>query len=272
MVEIHKIVYNIAMKYKCPICSEELVIKDKTMVCANNHSFDRAKSGYFNLFITNSTNHGDNDLMARARRDFLNKGYYQPLKQAIINTISDHNPQNLVDLACGEGYYTKDFPINDKCGIDLSKKAITIAAKQDKATQYIIASIFKAPLYDHTIDCITTIFAPVAIDEINRLLRPGGIFILINPGIDHLYELKQAVYEDPYKNEETTFNFEHLNLLEIKKVQGKINLETNEDIKNLFTMTPYYLKTSRHDAAKLDNISQMIVTYDFNIHIFKKDL
>ncbi|MCI5774224.1 MAG: methyltransferase domain-containing protein [Erysipelotrichaceae bacterium] len=258
------------MKYKCPICNEELSIKEKVMVCAHNHSFDMAKSGYFNLFITNSTNHGDNDLMAKARRDFLAKEYYLPLKQAIIQCISDHKPENLLDLACGEGYYTKDFPVSDKCGIDLSKKAINIAAKQDKATQYIIASIFKTPLYDQSIACITTIFAPVAIDEIKRLLKTNGIFILVTPGIDHLYELKEAVYDEPYKNEETSFIYDSLDISEIKKVKGQFTLTTNTDIKNLFTMTPYYLKTSRQDAAKLDDISQMTITYDFNIHIFKK--
>ena len=260
------------MKYKCPICNEELTIKDKQMICPNNHSFDRAKSGYFNLFITNSTNHGDNDNMANARKDFLNKDYYLPLKQEIINILKEYNFNNLVDFACGEGYYTKDFPIKEKCGIDLSKKAITIASKQDKTTQYLISSIFKTPLYDETIDCITTIFAPIAIDEIRRLLKPQGIFILVNPGIDHLYELKQVIYDNPYKNEEYSFDFENLTLVNIHKVQGKMNLSSNEDIKNLFTMTPYYLKTSRNDTAKLDNINSLEITYDFNIYIFKKDL
>ena len=85
------------MKYKCPICNEELKFADKRMVCKNNHSFDMAKSGYVNLFITNSTNHGDNDIMANSRRDFLAKGYYQPLKAKIIETIDQYKPNNLLD-------------------------------------------------------------------------------------------------------------------------------------------------------------------------------
>lgn len=259
------------MKYKCPICSKELKIEERRMVCENNHSFDMAKSGYYNLFITNSTNHGDNDLMANARKRFLAKGYYQHLKDEICNTIKKYNPTSILDFACGEGYYTKDFPVADKCGIDLSKKAITIASKADNQTQYLISSIFKAPLYDESVDCITTIFAPVAIDEITRILKDHGIFILVNPGINHLYELKEAVYDNPYKNEETSFDFEYLCKIETIQVQGQMHLDNNQDILDLFTMTPYYLKTSRQDAAKLNSIDDLTITYDFNIHVFKKD-
>ena len=258
------------MKYKCPICNEELKFADKRMVCKNNHSFDMAKSGYVNLFITNSTNHGDNDIMANSRRDFLAKGYYQPLKAKIIETIDQYKPNNLLDLACGEGYYTADFPVEDKCGIDLSKKAINIASKADKNTQDIIASIFNNHLYDNSIDMITTIFAPIAYDEIIRLLKDDGIFIMVNPGTDHLYELKQQVYDNPYKNEETIFNYDNLKEIDIIKVKGIMKLDNNTDIINLFNMTPYYLKTSRKDIEKLNNITSLDITYDFNIHIFKK--
>ena len=100
--------------------------------------------------------------------------------------------------------------------------------------------------------------------------KDDGIFIMVNPGTDHLYELKQQVYDNPYKNEETIFNYDNLKEIDIIKVKGIMKLDNNTDIINLFNMTPYYLKTSRKDIEKLNNITSLDITYDFNIHIFKK--
>ena len=70
----------------CPVCSLPLTESDRTYACANAHSFDKAKNGYVNLLTHASRpagNHGDNRDMVRARRDFLDKGFYAPLQQKI---------------------------------------------------------------------------------------------------------------------------------------------------------------------------------------------
>ena len=62
---------------RCPVCAGALEKRAGAYLCPKNHSFDIAKSGYVNLLLNSSQgHHGDDKLMVRARRDFLDKGYY----------------------------------------------------------------------------------------------------------------------------------------------------------------------------------------------------
>lgn len=256
------------MNILCPNCKEILTRYDKHYSCKNRHSFDIAKQGYVNLNLHNSQNTGDNSEMINARKDFLEKDYYSFMKDE-VNKLLDEN-DSLVDLACGEGYYTKDFKCKDKIGIDLSKQGLKIASRQDKNTTYLLSSIFHSPLQDKCADKVITIFAPIAKEEILRILKDDGLFILVKPNVNHLYELKKAVYDNPYKNEVEDIEIEGLKLIkEIDATQTK-NL-CNEDIKNLFTMTPYYHKTSVSDKEKLNNINNLDITFSFLIDVYKKE-
>lgn len=67
----------------CPVCKEKLIKENKTFRCVNNHSFDCAKQGYVNLSRKQTKNHGDNALMVKARTDFLEKDYYDFMRQYV---------------------------------------------------------------------------------------------------------------------------------------------------------------------------------------------
>lgn len=74
----------------CPVCGKRLKLTKKSYICENNHCFDIAKSGYVNLLLSKhagKTVHGDNKLMLQARRDFLERGYYAPLKDALCDAV-----------------------------------------------------------------------------------------------------------------------------------------------------------------------------------------
>lgn len=253
------------MKIICPICKQELIRKDKSYICENGHCFDIAKEGYLNLNCKNSQNTGDEKDMINARRDFLNKGYYNFLRETVDSLIDEGD--SLLDLACGEGYYTSYFKAKDKIGVDLSKTGLKIAAKKDKSTLYLLNNIFNNPLNDKSLDKIVTIFAPIAKQEIKRLLKDNGKYILVKPNVNHLFELKKAVYDNPYQNEIEDTEIEGL------KLEKEINVKdhallNNEDINNLFKMTPYYHTTSQKDKDKLSNINELDVNFDFLIDVF----
>jgi hypothetical protein len=38
----------------------------------------------------------------------------------------------------------------------------------------------------------------------------------------------------------------------------------------LFSMTPYYWRTSEHDRAKLESLDTLKTTVDFDIYIYQK--
>ncbi|MBW6453984.1 MAG: hypothetical protein K0A92_09425, partial [Methyloprofundus sp.] len=104
------------MPYICPICQTPLVniLPAQSYECVNNHRFDIAKEGYINLLPAQhkkSKEPGDSKEMMRARRNFLEAGFYQPLAQAISSIIdqylADTPKLHILDMGCGEGYYSR---------------------------------------------------------------------------------------------------------------------------------------------------------------------
>ena len=91
----------------CPVCGAPLDLTDAQARCAGGHSFDRAREGYFNLLRSHKQGDrmGDDKQAARYRRDFLNRGYYACLQHALTGLFAGKQG-TLLDICCGEGYYT----------------------------------------------------------------------------------------------------------------------------------------------------------------------
>ena len=63
--------------WKCPVCGSFMQHRGRAWSCSQGHSFDMAKSGYVNLLPANrkhAKNPGDNAVMMRARKRFLDAG------------------------------------------------------------------------------------------------------------------------------------------------------------------------------------------------------
>ena len=97
------------MDFACPKCKEKLLLEGNTKKCINNHCFDRAKAGYYNLLLgAGGGTHGDNAEMVEARRTFLSGGFYEPLADKLAASVTEHTAKFgcVLDAGCGEGYYT----------------------------------------------------------------------------------------------------------------------------------------------------------------------
>lgn len=264
------------MKYLlCPVCKAELVKNENVLKCPSGHCFDISKEGYFNLLPANKKNTktpGDNKKMVDARFDFLKKGYFDALINQISQTIQSKNtPNNLIlDAGCGPGYYLKKISNAPHIGIDISKDAIKTAAKFDKNGTYIVASIFDIPLKENSVDCILNIFAPKPEQEFMRILKKDGILIEVTPGENHLIELKNLLYGEKTQLKNQYDSFKHLNLATSQKVCYTTQIDNNQDVQELFSMTPYLYTTSLTSSEKLNEIDSLNVTFDFLIKIWQK--
>ena len=261
------------MNYRCPVCQKTLRLKERTLVCENRHSFDLAKSGYVNLCRNFKPTQGDNKEMVQSRTAFLEKGYYHALADEMVKIVSKINPDVLFDCACGQGYYTRQMKaaINGEVhAFDMSREAILHASKKDKASSYVIASIFDLPAFDRSVDCITVLFAPTATEEFYRVLDKEGILITVGPGENHLYELKAAVYDEPYKNDDAATILNGFELIEQRFVEDEIEVDGQDDIHALFMMTPYTYKTSEKDMQKLRALESLKTRVHFSICIYRK--
>ena len=264
------------MNLICPVCGEKLNNNSKSYVCRNGHTFDTAKEGYVNLILTAKSGAfiGDNRAMALARRGFLSKDYYRPLAQAVKSELENlPDASCAADICCGEGYYTEIVSEGfdgEFYGFDISKEMIRLAAKRKTGVLFAVANMKKLPLPDSSVDFAMHLFAPFCEQEFARILSDKGILVSVRPGRRHLYEIKQAVYDSPYENDETLPDYPLLKLIEQKRLQIKAEVKSSEDLHSLFSMTPYYYRTSESDRRRLDGIDGMAVTLDFLICLFKK--
>lgn len=256
------------MKLICPVCGNPLTRSGNTAVCRNHHSFDYARQGYLNLLIRQSKAHGDNREMVKARTEFLNTGSYAFLKDELTEITKQISVDVLMDLGCGEGYYTSAMKAHEKYGFDMSREALKHASNHDHSTQYVVASMFHLPVENETCDMAVTCFAPFAGEEIPRILRPGGLFVFVSPGPDHLIELKKILYDTPYPNVIKPLNTE---LQKVQEYQIDKPFHVNhEGLMNLFEMTPYAHHTKQSDQMKMNSVQEMDLTAQFVIRIYRK--
>lgn len=272
--------------YICPVCGKRLKKSDKVWHCQNGHSFDIARNGYVNLLTTikrNPKKSGDNPEMVKARTKFLDKGYYAPLADKTGETmkkmLNGVSKPLIIDSGCGEGFYTARYAkmLSDAqfFGIDISKTAVShcmsrIHAEGITNCEFAVSSSFELPFKAQTADLIVCTFAPVSNDEYARVLKKGGILIVVSPSPKHLAELKQQLYEHPYENKPNVYGLNKFDKLDEIIYEYYVTLENSEDIQNLFTMTPYYYKTSAQAAEKLKALNSLKVLCGFSIQIFKK--
>ena len=262
----------------CPICKSPMGVSEDGRVCrcrgARAHCYDFAKSGYLNL---GGPRAGEGDLKdaVAARRAFLDAGYYQKLSDAINELLADIPSASVLDAGCGEGYYTNRMAEGRAVlGVDLSRAGIDAAAKRAKQTQngagFAVASIFELPVGDASLDAITNIFAPCAEAEFCRALKSGGHLLLVGAGERHLMGLKQQIYADAYANAGRADLPQGMELVDRRRVHETITVKGREMIEALFSMTPYYWRTSKADHAKLADLDSLTTEVDIDLFLYRK--
>ncbi|MDE6591720.1 MAG: methyltransferase domain-containing protein [Oscillospiraceae bacterium] len=272
----------------CPVCGGEMERNERVYRCGKGHCFDISAKGYVNLLPANakhSADPGDNKMMVNARADFLNKGYYSHLAEAVEGAVLKYYGGGLLlDSGCGEGYYTervcravlrgKNFPVCTFAGVDISKNACAKAArrlsKADIPCETAAASVFDLPVEDGAVSLLMTMFAPLCREEFERVIRPGGALIMAIPGAGHLMSFKEKIYDEAYENVVGDYELSGFDMLEVTRVSREIHLDNSEDIRSLFAMTPYYYKTGREGHARVEALENLTTMAEFEIIVYKR--
>ncbi|MGL6113878.1 methyltransferase domain-containing protein [Cetobacterium sp. SF1] len=269
----------------CPICKENLIKENNLYKCNNNHSFDISKYGHSNLLLSNQKNSklpGDNKEMVLARKHFLSQGYYKGISDSvnkIILNLTKNDSINILDIGCGEGYYTNNLKeflsynniSSNIIGIDISKEAIIAAAKAFKNINWIVASAMHLPIKDESLDFILCMFAKIIPEEKFRTLKKGGKVIIVSTGEEHLLQLKEVVYDsvrkDHYSPVDDMNIFKYIETINTKYETTILGSST---IENLFNMTPYRWRSPQSGIEKLLSLDSLTTTIEVNIDIFEK--
>lgn len=267
----------------CPLCQSNFTQTNNTQICENNHHFDIAKEGYLNLLpvnAKNSKNPGDNKEMMMARRAFLNSSGYLPLAEklaVIVNKLLvPIKAPTLLDLGCGEGYYTdylaKNLPESATINaLDISKVAIRYAAKRYKAINFCVASAYDVPLADDSLDALIRIYAPSLESELQRLIKTDGYLITVTPAPRHLYELRTKIYEQVNEHISENEAPAGFNKIEQINVNYPLHISEAQILKDLIQMTPFAWKFNEQKMQELLNEKEWQIECDFNIEIYQKE-
>jgi 23S rRNA (guanine745-N1)-methyltransferase len=177
----------------CPHCSLPLVLTSRDATCATGHAFDRAKGGHLHLLvggrIASRSVAGDTADSLVSRRRFLDSGAYAPIAAALAECVG-HVDGALLDVGCGEGYYTGHLDAAERYGLDVSKHAVRMAARRLPDATFVVGSAYRLPVLDRSLAMVTSVFAPHPLDEFHRVLRPTGRWVTVTPGPQHLDEMR----------------------------------------------------------------------------------
>jgi len=252
---------------QCPVCQQPLYLTQH--YSCGKHHFDRAKEGYVNLCIPPIR--GDDALLVNARANFFQTNPYKPLMVKLQSMVASFS--TVLDVGCGTGAYLEFMKRNDSTlttiGCDGSKLAIKKAAKLDTQTLYMVANMNALPLLSESVDVILSVFAPYNSEEIQRVLKPNGKLIVVQPAPNHLFELKQVLYDIVKLNPDTTLTIPGLtsNLNEQLEFEMILN---QDELQALFAMTPYVYTSSQQASIKLKALVSLNIKASFKISVFTK--
>jgi 23S rRNA (guanine745-N1)-methyltransferase len=182
----------------CPLGEASLALDDGGLVCTVGHRFDIARQGYVNLLAGAAPAAADTAAMVEARARVQAAGYHQPITDALLATVADGLPDGVdgtvLELGAGTGAHLAQ--VLERTGapgglaIDLSKHAARQAARAHPRIGAVVADVWAGlPVRTGAIPLTLAVFAPRNPDELARVLRPGGLFVVVTPEPEHLAPL-----------------------------------------------------------------------------------
>jgi 23S rRNA (guanine745-N1)-methyltransferase len=181
----------------CPLCGADLTLSERSLRCPEGHTYDLAKQGYANLLPGDAKpGTADTAEMVRARAEFLGTGTFSPLADALADQVGEAlgGCGAVLDAGAGTGYYVSRVlersPDAVALALDISKHAARRAARAHPRIGAAVADLWRPlPVRDGAVEAILNVFAPRNAAEFHRVLRPGGLMLVVTPSSRHLGEL-----------------------------------------------------------------------------------
>lgn len=255
----------------CPLCRQPLVAEERRFSCASGHHFDQAREGYVHLLDPGRGGrraHGDDREMVAARRRFLAAGHYAALHEALAGFTRSAGA--ILDVGCGEGYFTGALAGEQIVGVDVSQPAVRLAAKAHRAALFAVASGAALPILDGSVDLAVSVFSPVFPDELRRVVRPGGSVLIVVPGPTHLDGLRALLYREsvPHDEQIPLDGIAGFEAVRTERVESTLRLSADA-VRDLVGMTPYrYAVPNALD--RVAEIAELQTRAAFTLRLFNR--
>jgi 23S rRNA (guanine745-N1)-methyltransferase len=188
---------------ECPTCGSGLRHEAGSLRCIQGHCFDVARGGYVNLLPGDaSPGTADTAAMVRARESFLQRGFFEPIADAVASAVAASVDSDasccVLETGAGTGYYISavldSLPRCRGIALDVSKHAARRAAHAHARIGAVVADTWRGlPVRAGVAAAVLDVFAPRNPTEFARVLAPGGALILVTPTSKHLHELVDAL-------------------------------------------------------------------------------
>lgn len=263
-------------------CQQLLEQHERNLVCSAGHHFDQAKQGYWNLLQPQdkkSKNPGDTDDAVLARHRWLQRGHARSLVETLRTWLASYGPatnQRTLDLGCGEGSLAPAlFPddADSYCGIDLSRRAIRLAARGWPEATWVLANADRVlPADDQSVHRVISLFGRRPVSEIHRVLVPGGICVVAVPGEDDLIELREQVQQAGHRRSRWEVIVDEMSdagveFVDRKHWRGNVKLEPDA-IADALAMT--YRAVRHSQKSRLDTVQAMNVTLAADLLLLRR--
>lgn len=266
-------------KLACPKCHQPLTLHDNSYLCENKHCYDISKSKYLNLLLNPdkaTNNPGDSKDSLLARKSFLNQGYYDGIANTVIEVIKKYQTNNnmhILDVGCGEGYYTYKVKqsIGDDShyyGLDISKEAMHMATRYTKSIHWLVGNSKNLPVLDHSMHFILALFTVVNQEELKRVLHANGFIIHVTANPKHLIEIKELIYDEIKVKSDKYIRLDFPVVDSYDFIQ-QVTIDNHEDALNLLKMTPHFYHIKKEKRDVLETIKNINITIDIKITVYQ---
>lgn len=167
---------------------------------------------------------------------YLDKGSRSDVALQLLDEGS-----RLLDVGCGAGalcYFAKK-KYENIYGIDISENALNIAKKYNIITSKVNLNEERLPYEDNYFDAVTCldviehVFEPVeVIEEINRVLRKGGVLVISAPNIRYWQHIFSLIFRGKFPK--TSDNKEHYD-------GGHLHYFTYKDIESILKSCGFHI-------------------------------
>jgi 23S rRNA (guanine745-N1)-methyltransferase len=128
------------------------------------------------------------------------------------------------------------------------------------------------PLASSSVDIVSSMFSPLPITEMARVLKAEGFVLVVTPAPTHLWTMREGLFDEVQAHEPDKFlaGFNELFTLYTRsEVSFSLTLP-NQALKDLLCMTPYVWKAKPEKRAALELQEQFETTAAFTIFLFRK--
>ena len=127
----------------------------------------------------------------------------------------------------------------------------------------------RVPLADASCQLLASVFSPLDWQEAKRLLAPGGGLLRMGPTREHLYELRQQLYDEVREYDDQKHLAlvpDGMQLAHSETLSFKLKLETAQARADLLSMTPHGWRASvekRNAVIEQDLEVTVSIRYDW---------